>query len=78
MMIFQPNIEELCLFVGYIKKMFQSIYVKASFDISKVYDVDGWESYISPFITKKDKYVAKRRIEEPTIICSNFFEKSYK
>ena len=74
--IYQYNIEELALFVGYIIRMFKSLYVKASYKIKKVYDTDGWHNYTSPFLTKKDKFISKHRIETPTFICSELFASS--
>lgn len=74
--IYQYNIEELVLFVGYIIRMFKSLYIKASYKIKKVYDIDGWHNYTSPFPTHKDKFVSKHRIETPTFICSELFDSS--
>ena len=74
--IYQYNIEELALFVGYIIRMFKYLYIKASYRIKKVYDIDGWHNYTSPFPTNKDEFVSKHRIETPTYICSELFDSS--
>lgn len=71
--IYQYNIEELALFVGYIIRMFKSLYIKTSYKIKKIYNIDGWHNYISPFPTNKDKFISKYRIEAPTYICSDLF-----
>ncbi|MDY4841209.1 MAG: hypothetical protein SO314_02430 [Alphaproteobacteria bacterium] len=71
--IFQPNMEELSLFVSYILKMMKSFYHFASHRIKKIYDIDGWENYISPKKSNKDGYVSRKRIEPPTYISSLLF-----
>lgn len=71
--IYQYNVEELALFIGYIIKMFKSLYFKASYKIKKIYNIDGWHNYTSPFPTNKDKFISKYRIEAPTYICSDLF-----
>lgn len=71
--IYQYNIEELALFVGYIIRMFKSLYIKTSYKIKKIYNIDGWHNYTSPFPTNKDKFISKHRIEAPTYICSDLF-----
>lgn len=42
--IYQYNIEELALFVGYIIRMFKSLYIKTSYKIKKIYNIDGWHT----------------------------------
>lgn len=71
--IYQYNIEELALFVGYIIRMFKSLYIKTSYKIKNIYNIDGWHNYTSPFPTNKDKFISKHRIEAPTYICSDLF-----
>lgn len=48
--IYQYNVEELALFIGYIIKMFKSLYFKASYKIKKIYNIDGWHNYTSPLL----------------------------
>ena len=71
--IFQPNMEELSLFVSYILKMMKSFYHFTSHRIKKIYDIDGWENYISPKESNKDGYVSRKRTEPPTYISSLLF-----
>ena len=71
--IFQPNMEELSLFVSYILKMMKSFYHFTSHKIKKIYDIDGWENYISPKKSNKDMYKSRKRIELPTHISSLLF-----
>lgn len=58
------NMEELAIFLGYIKAVFKQLYVKASFDFQRIYDIDGTNNYIK-------KYSNKIRTAEP-IYISNF------
>lgn len=71
--IFQPDMEELSLFVSYILKMMKSFYHFASYRIKKIYDIDGWENYISAEKSNKDGYVSRKRTEPPTYISSLLF-----
>ena len=71
--IFQPNMEELSLFVSYILKMMKSFYHFASHKIKKIYDINGWENYISAEKSNKDMYKSRKRIELPTHISSQLF-----
>ena len=71
--IFQYDMEELSLFVSYIVKMMKSFYHFTSHRIKKIYDIDGWENYISAEKSNKDGYVSRKRIEPPTYISSLLF-----
>lgn len=57
------NMEELAIFLGYIKAVFKQLYPKASFDFQRVYDVDGTNSYMN--YDKK-----KKRTIEPIYISN--------
>ncbi len=65
MTIEQSNIEELAIFIGYIKKQLKVIYPKVSVDCQKIYDLKGWQDYISSGLSKKDQYINKRRLVPP-------------
>ena len=71
--IFQPNIEELSLFVYYITRMMRSFYHSATYRIKRVYDKCGWENYSSAFVSKKDGYKSTQRKESPFYISSFLF-----
>ena len=53
--------------------MMKSFYHFASYRIKKIYDIDGWENYISAEKSNKDGYVSRKRIEPPTYISSQLF-----
>lgn len=72
--VYQPNIEEFSLFASYITKMFKALYIKASHKIKRIYDIDGWNSYVSPFFTHKDRLMSKKRTSIPTFISSDLFK----
>ena len=40
------NMEELAIFLGYIKAIFKQLYIKASFKFQRVYDIDGLYEYL--------------------------------
>ena len=75
--IYQFNIEELVLFVSYVKEMMKSIYHKSSHKIKRVYDIKKWNNYASPLPSKKDTYKTKRRITPPLYISSELFGATY-
>lgn len=63
--LYNWDIEELAIFVGYIKQQLQTIYPKVSIDCQRIYDLKGWQDYISSGISKKDQFVHKRRLVSP-------------
>lgn len=71
--IFQPNMEELAIFVSYIIKMMKNFYHCTSYKIKKIYDIDGWKNYTSAKTSEKDRYKSRKRIEFPTHISSLLF-----
>ena len=74
--IYQFNVEELSIFISYITQMFKELYSKSSYKISKIYNIKGWEDYISPFKSHKDNYISKMRITPPIIINDLLFSSS--
>ena len=75
--IYQPDIVEVAIFAGYIKAMFQSLFHRVSCKVKRVYDIDGWLDYMSPFVSNKKRFKAKPRIEVPTFISSELFGADY-
>ena len=64
---YNENMEELAMFCGYIKATFKSLYPKASFDVRRVYDLDGCLDYIGG--NKK-----KKRTSVPIVITDRMFQ----
>lgn len=75
--IYQPNIEEMVIFVSYVKEMMKSMYHKSSHKLKKIYDIHKWKKYISPFYCEKDTYKTKRRITPPLYISAELFGAKY-
>lgn len=42
------NIEEVAMFLGYIKAMFKKLYPKSSTNFQRVYDINNCDGYIAP------------------------------
>lgn len=57
------NMEELSIFLGYIKAIFKQLYIKASFCFERIYDIDGCNGYMN-----HDKI--KKRTAEPIYITN--------
>lgn len=72
--VYQPDIEEFSLFASYITRMFKALYNKASHKIKRIYDIEGWNSYISPLFTHKDRLISKRRTDCPVFISTALFK----
>lgn len=68
------NVVDVAIFGGYLKQQFRAIYPKSSIKIKKIYDRNRWENYISPNKTEKDRYITKRRIEEPIIVANYIYQ----
>ncbi len=72
--IYNLNIEDVAIFVGYCKKQLKQLYPKASIKCKRIYDIDGWEDYTSPYHSHKDEHWLKKRIQAPLPINHKLFQ----
>ena len=62
--LMEKNIEEVAMFLGYIKQVFKQLYPKASFNFQRVYDLKHCGGYTAPDNNNKGRIA-------PAIVITN-------
>ena len=62
--LMEQNIEEVAMFLGYIKQVFKQLYPKASFNFQRVYDLKNCGIYTAPINNLKGRI-------SPAIVIGN-------
>lgn len=75
--VFQPDIDKLRLFVGYVMAMVKTRYHDATYKLKRIYECDGWNDYTSPIKSIKDQSPWKLRTETPDWITSRLYGAQY-
>ena len=63
--LMEQNIEEVAMFLGYIKQVFKQLYPKASFNFQRVYDLKNCGEYTAPENNNKGRIA-------PTLVIGNY------
>ena len=63
--LMEKNIEEVAMFLGYIKQVFKQLYPKATTDFQRVYDIKNCGEYTAPENNNKGRIA-------PTLVIGNY------
>ena len=73
--IYEPDEEELKLFIAYIFMFLKSKNYRPTYQVEKIYNIKRWFAYINPLKSYKDNYTTKRRTDDTNIIYDRLFTK---
>ena len=73
--IYEPDEEELKLFIAYIFMLLKSKNYRPTYQVEKIYNITRWLAYINPLKSYKDQYATKKRTDDTNIVYDRLFTK---